>query len=157
KQAMPIRALAFSPQGNLLANGTSFGAVLLALAFAAGDDPEGWQEYRQSFKGLTEAPPGWELKGDEAEQCVRFEPEGVRITMPLGKPPTGRGTGVTTFMGVKGDFEITVSFEVFHEPEPRDVGTMQSRVSVEILLDRPRRNMAAVTRRRDRAGSAFTA
>src|SRR5579884_1212669 len=32
------------------------------------------------------------------------------------------GTGLSTTFGVKGDFEITMSFEVLKEPRPADAG-----------------------------------
>lgn len=149
RQTSAISALALSPDSKYLATGSPLGLVLLSLAWAEGDAmPAGWQEYRQSLRGLAEMPAGWEFKDDVAQECVRLEPEGVRITLPAGKPPTGRGTGVTSFPVVKGDFEITASFEILHEPEPDDALPRQTRISLEAILDKPRplRNMAALTR-----------
>src|SRR4051794_24251330 len=58
--------------------------------------------------------------GPDTEQCVKFEPEGLRITLPRGHPKMRPNTGVAFPFAVKGDFEITVGFAILHEPEPAD-------------------------------------
>src|SRR5262245_4715704 len=40
------------------------------------------QTYFQSFKGKAASPPGWELYRQDGQRRVRFEPEGLRLTLP---------------------------------------------------------------------------
>jgi hypothetical protein len=54
--------------------------------------------------------------GPDATDCVKFEPDGLRITLPIGYPRPRPGTGVVTDFGVKGDFEITANIEILQEP-----------------------------------------
>jgi DNA-directed RNA polymerase subunit RPC12/RpoP len=158
KQSGVIPTLAISPDGLYLANGSPFGLVLHAVQVV--DDDAGantWQEYVQSFKGLTECPPGWVVKAEENEPFVRFEPDGLRVSLPAGRPGNQRGTGVSCWQAVKGDFEITFNFEILHEPAPKDAGSPHTRVSMEILLERPKpwRNAAAITRKVTAGGTGF--
>jgi RNA polymerase sigma factor (sigma-70 family) len=153
-----IRTLAFSADGQFLRTGNSAGSVLFVVD-GNSSKPESFQEYYHSFKGNTEFPPGWELKGPNAEQWVHWESSGVRLTLPLGNPPEKRGTGIGTHLSVQGDFEITMGFEILQEPEPSAAGTTQTRVSVEVVLDRQSasRNMASLSRRVANDGSHFFA
>jgi len=95
-----------------------------AAWFAAGGGPdaarESDREYYHSFKGDPNNSQGLELFGPRAAQCVMFEPEGLRITVPPG-PQENTGSGVKTGIGVTGDFEVTMSFEVLEEPEPAQI------------------------------------
>jgi RNA polymerase sigma-70 factor (ECF subfamily) len=102
-------------------------------------------EYYHSFKDNPEARQGWELIGPDAEQAVKFEPAGLRITLPGGPPTDHPGTGVACNLPVKGDFEITVGFEVLQESEAADAVKV-SRLSLVVNLDRPNWNMAALSR-----------
>src|SRR5262249_27162658 len=90
--------------------------------------------------------------GPDAEQCVKFERDGLRITLPPGypgdRPPTGLGTGLT----VKGDFEITVHFEILKEPAPEDAGSPQTRFTLVLVPDRPEYNEATLSRRVESLG-----
>ena len=47
---------------------------------------------------------------------MKYEGNAIRIILPSGYPRTRPGTGVITDFGVKGDFEITVGFEIITEP-----------------------------------------
>src|SRR5688572_16159411 len=80
------------------------------------------EEYHPSLKGEGKPVPGLALHGPEANECVTFEPEGLRIKLPSTYPRQRPGTGVVTDFGVKGDFEITVSFEIIEEPRFRNPG-----------------------------------
>src|SRR5207237_877918 len=70
------------------------------------------EEYYQALKGSPEKGQGFETFGPEAEQCVHFEPEGLRLTLPAGhageRPEHGLSTGLT----LHGDFDVTVHFEI---------------------------------------------
>jgi hypothetical protein len=52
-----------------------------------------------------------------------------------------------------------MGFEILQEPEPEDAGKPETRVCVEIVMDRPNpdRNMAYISRRMAAKGSQFTA
>ncbi len=159
-QARPISTLAFSPTGDYLANGGSLGLVLFALAFTEDGQPvfgKGrGQEYVQSFKGKRAKPPAWELYRTEGDQEVRFEPEGLRIT--LSQNPLDRsGVGAVASLTVQGDFEMTLNFEVLHEPDPRDSGP-ETRFCLEVFLDGPGPGyrLAYVARRTAASGPQFS-
>jgi hypothetical protein len=98
--------------------------VVLGIALAFGltggtgtsrPDPGLFEEYQHRFEGSTERPPELKLFGPQAEQEVRFEPAGLRITVPAGSFGPRPKTGLVTTFGVKGDFDITLSFEVLEE------------------------------------------
>jgi hypothetical protein len=74
------------------------------------------EEYHPQFKAETKEVPGLLIYGPEASGCVKFEPDGLRITLPAGYPRQRSGTGVVTEFGIKGDFEITARFEILEEP-----------------------------------------
>ncbi len=146
RQTRPISTLAFSPASNFLASGGPLGLMLFALQ-VDGDDVHlrkaPAQEFYRSLKG-PENCQGLERFGPDAESCVRFEPEGLRITLPAGRPGELQGTGVMTTFPIKGDFEITVSYEVLQEPRPAE-SPKQTRFSLGVLLDTPRLNMATLS------------
>jgi hypothetical protein len=96
------------------------------------------ESYQQSFRGKAAEVPGWMLAGPDAEDCVRFEPEGLRLTLPEGWPGERPTTGVRSLFQVKGDFEITAAYEILKQPDPADAGTPHTRVSLEAILDTPR-------------------
>jgi serine/threonine protein kinase len=77
-------------------------------------------EYPEGFhpvlKGNPGEVPGLLIFGPDAADCVKFEPDGLRITLPATYPRQRPGTGVVTDFGVKGDFEITLSFEILGGP-----------------------------------------
>src|SRR3954447_15916767 len=78
------------------------------------------QHYQEPFKGPPQKAGDFRLIGADAGQCVKFEPEGLRISLRPGK--NHEPTGVATAFGVTGDFEITVHYEVLEEPAPEDAG-----------------------------------
>ncbi len=108
------------------------------LAGNGDDSPaskEPFQEVSQSFKGVPEQGPRWDVFGPDAEECVRFEPAGLRITLPRGFPGPRPYTGLSTEIEVKGDFEVTVHFEVLPQPAAEKAGNHHSRFTLEALLD----------------------
>lgn len=94
---------------------------------------EAWK-YHEPFQGTPRQEKDFELLGD-AEQFLKYEDEGMRIALPAGK---SRGPiGVVTTFGVKGDFDVSVRYEVFQEPEPANAGSINTgtRVSLTLKLD----------------------
>jgi hypothetical protein len=94
--------------------------VLVALVFVLGvgvgrgqePDKKYATEYHHSFKGEAPNPADFEKMGPDSAECVKFEPDGLRITLPAGVAGSRPGTGVVTGFGVHGDFEITIGYEI---------------------------------------------
>jgi hypothetical protein len=78
------------------------------------------QEAYWSLKGEAGNREAFDLRGPSAEKCVKFEPEGLRITLPAGWPKQRPMVGVNTDLPVQGNFEITVSYEILREPDHAD-------------------------------------
>jgi HEAT repeat protein len=74
------------------------------------------EDYHPALKESRSEIPGLIVYGPDAEACVKFEAEGMRITLPLDYPRPRPGTGLITDFGVKGDFEITFDFAVLAPP-----------------------------------------
>jgi Protein of unknown function (DUF1583) C domain len=91
--------------------------------------------------------------GPSAEQVVKFEPEGVRITLPPDFPkaaPTGLATGLT----IKGDFEITVGFEILKDELPGDPSAKATRLTVMAGWEMAGHNCFKITRSLGPRGNA---
>jgi hypothetical protein len=137
-----VFGVAISPDGSTVASACWNGAVTLwqfpGGAAADAPPPEGLQfvaaaapakeelpakdyaeDYHPALQGEGKAVAGLEIYGPEAAACVKFEPSGLRFTLPAGFPRQRPGTGVVTDFGVRGDFEITARYEILDEP-PRD-------------------------------------
>jgi hypothetical protein len=123
--------------------------MLLALiepgVLAGADGDKLTREWHRSLKGGMANNPGVSVFGPIGEECVRFEPEGVRIGVP--DFDNDRGNGVLTDFGIKGDFEITVSYEILREPEVEQAGPRQTRISLGVDIDREGFNMATISRK----------
>src|SRR5205807_596857 len=74
------------------------------------------ENYHPSLKDSRKEIPGLLTYGPDAPDCVKFGPDGIRYTLPAGYPRQRPGTGVITDFGVKGDFEITIGFEILAGP-----------------------------------------
>jgi hypothetical protein len=126
--------------------------TILGLMLMEADDATPYkQEYYHQFKGSPGPDAGLELYGPDAAHCVRFEPDGLRITV-IPSDTGERGTGVKTTFGVKGDFGITTSFVILREPEPEEAGKQQTRFTLTAFLDRPSFDMATISRKVQTAG-----
>jgi serine/threonine protein kinase/WD40 repeat protein len=124
---------------------TIWTVLWLKLAQPAGaPQPDAPQEYYQSFKGAPDNHQGLALIGPDASQCVRFEPDGLRITLPAGNPR--RGTGVSVAGPIKGDFDVSVRFEILHELEAVDRNSPPTRFVVDAGADRERKIVATLSR-----------
>ena len=104
------------------------------------------KEFHHSFKDNPAAREGFELFGPDAAKCVRFDKDGLRISLPAGHKGIRRPTGVETLIDVGGDFEITVTFEVLAEPAPAGGKDKQTRFTLDIVLDKPGLNAASLSR-----------
>jgi serine/threonine protein kinase/DNA-directed RNA polymerase subunit RPC12/RpoP len=113
------------------------------------------QERVWPLKGESENAQLLQFVGPDAEQCVHFEPDGLRITLPTGHPGKRTGTGIETNFPIQGDFEITMSFEIFKEPGPENTG-LGTGVFLAVDLNTPTSNRASLTRGVVRDGKRFT-
>jgi DNA-directed RNA polymerase subunit RPC12/RpoP len=86
--------------------------------------------------------PGLLIYGPEVAECVKFRPDGLRISLPPTYPRQREGTGVATDFGVKGDFEITVGYEILNEPPPQRDGPNSTELQLVVVPnDYPRPGM----------------
>ena len=130
---------------------------LVAAFFLVGREkdagPRQFQEHHLSLKGAAADNPGIELIGPDNQQCVHFEPEGLRITLPAGYSDPERqntkrpDTGISVPLAVKGDFEITVEYEIFKEPDRADAGFPHTRLTLDVSVDRESHVEATISRR----------
>jgi hypothetical protein len=120
----------------------AFWSVLaFALPRGAGqENPKAktFHEYRPVLKSAADDPNGLELTGPDADKCVLFEPGGVRIALPTGFGGTRPDTGVIVPVTVTGDFELTVAFEVLKAPSRDEAGEPQTRLTLDVAVDRKR-------------------
>jgi hypothetical protein len=124
--------------------------ISFEVGVAFGQEPgKGYaKEYYHSFKGDSNQPKDVGLMGPNNDRCIKFEPEGMRITLPTGYVGSRPSTGVATKFGVRGDFEITMGYEVLQEPDSARAGS-QTRLTLGINLDKinPFQNQASISRR----------
>jgi RNA polymerase sigma factor (sigma-70 family) len=75
------------------------------------------EDFHPTLKGNSAQIAGLNIYGPDAAECVKFTAGGLRITLPRAYPRHRPGTGVVTDFGVRGDFEITASYEFLKQPE----------------------------------------
>jgi hypothetical protein len=103
--------------------------------------------YQEPLKGQPQKADDFMLIGPEPDRCVKYEAEGLRVTLP-----GGRGwapTGIVTGFGVSGDFDISVRYEVLQEPEQADSGNERTgtRIGLTATLNRPGTSDASIRRK----------
>ena len=95
----------------------------------------------------------FDFKGPDPDQCVKHDAQGVRITLPAGHPGVLPETGLRVQVDVRGDFEITMSYELLHEPGPMDAG-FGTRTTLGLWFDGPEKNRdATISRLRNNQGT----
>jgi RNA polymerase sigma factor (sigma-70 family) len=95
------------------------------------------EDYHPALQGEGKVVAGLRLFGPEAEECVQFEPAGLRFALPAGYPRERPGTGVVTQFGARGDFEITARYEILQEPRVPGWGNPTRLMLVAVPHDRP--------------------
>jgi hypothetical protein len=91
------------------------------------------EDFHPALKGNAGEVPGLTIYGPDAAECVKFKPEGLRIILPPTFPRQRPGTGVVTDFGVRGDFEITVGYEIVQEPFPRPAGSNSTELRLVVV------------------------
>src|SRR5262249_11207815 len=72
-----------------------------------------------SSPNQRQAPPNLKFLHVVDPSHLQFQPEGLLIKVPKTHTiPKGKGVGLETLFGIKGDFEITASFEDFQAETP---------------------------------------
>lgn len=112
---------------------------------AQGAQKDNAAKYHEPFQGMPRVAKDFELVGSGAKECVKFEDQGVRITLPAGtsRPPIG----VATNFGLKGDFDVSVSYEIFREPEQDDSGAPNTGTRISLTLKLDATSEAAIRRK----------
>ncbi len=77
-------------------------------------------EFYHDFRNKKSLDGNFTLYGADAASRVKSEPEGLRITLP-GKAKSPDGLGVITRIPVKGNFEITLGYEILQMDKPKDL------------------------------------
>jgi RNA polymerase sigma factor (sigma-70 family) len=95
------------------------------------------REFFQSFKGRAKDWQRWDRCGPDSNECVRFEPDGVHITLPRGFPGDRPYTGLSTEIEVVGDFEMSVHFEFLPDAAGQGAGNQYARFTLDAVPIRP--------------------
>jgi hypothetical protein len=120
------------------------GTGFLAGAPGAVADEQPPKDYVQTLKGIPDEAAGLKLIGADTDKGARYEPAGLRLTLPVGTPKDARTIGVATGQSVRGDFEITVRFEILKEPAPADTGNFGARLTLTAGVEAPNENLAKI-------------
>ena len=85
--------------------------------------------FYRDFRGQQELPAPLQFFGPDPQEVTRFEKEGLRITLPPKREIPER-VGVQLSERIKGDFEITATYEILKGGRPTDPG-----VGVELFIE----------------------
>jgi RNA polymerase sigma factor (sigma-70 family) len=137
----PVTALAIHPRGENLISGSrdtllfrwQAGKFVAAndapkadeqfVAFQDGGRKEGPapQEmpliFRQDFRGQKINEKFLKFTPADAQNQIKEEPQGLRISLP-GENPKRQPTGVQTTVRIQGDFDIVLSYELLQADQP---------------------------------------
>jgi hypothetical protein len=95
------------------------------------------EEFRPSLKDVAKDVSGLVIYGLGASSFVKYEPGGIRITLPAGVPRGRPATGLITDFGVKGDFDITAGFELLNEPQAKGVSYSSNELRLVVVPNEP--------------------
>jgi serine/threonine protein kinase len=133
--------------------------LLAGLAFLFIGDDRAAHEKNGQMESVTyslRAPLGdpLRLNGIDAERFMKADAEGLRVVIPVEREHHD-ALGVESPLLLKGDFEITVEYELFaltEKPPPSGVG-----VVMELLIDSPTVYSITVSRTKKPGGPEFGA
>ncbi len=102
------------------------------------------KDFYYDFRNKETLDENFKLIGPNAVKRIKFEPEGMRITL-AAEQNTPAAVGVTTQFSIKGDFEITIAYEILRADKPKK----GSGAGLEIFLmtDTPTKEALAFSRR----------
>jgi len=120
KRLLAIGAPAVALLRKAAVNNSDFEARERAAQLAEAIQELGLVAYRVDFHHDFRKQPvpnkKFALVGPDAAQIVKSEPDGLRITLPTEK--TGDAIGVRADFAIKGDFDITVHYELIKAVNP---------------------------------------
>jgi serine/threonine protein kinase/predicted RNA-binding Zn-ribbon protein involved in translation (DUF1610 family) len=125
----------------------------IAFRLAGAGDPtpkadKEWKVFRQDFRGQKINDRFWTYEPPDAEQQIKEEAEGLRISTPGGDgQDRWRILGLSTRFPVRRDCEITVSYELLRADKP-PAGKAYAAVGVSLaaVTDTPGRETALLAR-----------
>jgi hypothetical protein len=91
----------------------SFLAILFGPVLAVAQDAN----LSFDFRGGQPLPAAFQLFGPEAKDFVKTTADGLRIKVPAARQTTG-AAGILLPMVIRGDFEITASYDLMQLDEP---------------------------------------
>ncbi len=92
--------------------------------------------------------------GPGVESMVATQAQGLRFNVPAGRSNTGE-VGVESRRRLRGDFEITLEYELLAQPDPAP--KLGAGATLQVLLDTPNAFKARMGRSRRPAGAVFNA
>lgn len=122
----------------------SLARVGLGLCCAAWAGPKAAAaEFQQNFAGGPPYEKSFRQTGPDASRAIKAEPPGLRISLGAdhGKKPA---VGLVARFGVRGDFEITLAYELLRVEKP--TGGNGAGVSVWITMVSPTKEAATIAR-----------
>jgi hypothetical protein len=108
--------------------------------------PEPSPERYLSLKGKPEDRDDLKLFGPKADESILFEPEGLRIKLPAGSKERPE-TGLLIPMPGRGDFEVTVRYEILSEPTVAAAAKQPTKLLLRVCLERKDWTVAGLARR----------
>jgi hypothetical protein len=69
-------------------------------------------DFHQDLRGKDFNPTAFRLVGPDAAARILSEPEGLRITLPVGRTNVANHVGLASTFPIQGDFEITLDYEI---------------------------------------------
>jgi hypothetical protein len=93
--------------------GVPLAAILFGLVAA-----DTWSaDFYQNFRGKPVDMQLFQYMGRDAEQWIKLEAEGLRITLP-GDQAFTKSVGLTSKFKLKGDFDIITGYELLQTDQP---------------------------------------
>jgi len=92
-----------------------FSSFFVLASLVPGQQPA--TDFEQDFRGGEPVHPSLSLFGAAADEVVKVEPAGLRITLPTNGRQT-YGWGVVGNFGLSGDFEVTAGYELLTVDRP---------------------------------------
>jgi serine/threonine protein kinase/DNA-directed RNA polymerase subunit RPC12/RpoP len=104
------------------------------------------KEFYYDFRNKDKLDENFRLAGSDAAKRIKFEPEGLRITLPADRK-SSTAIGVAPLFGVQGDFEITLAYEILRTDKPKASGGAGAGLEVYLTTDTPTREALGFDRR----------
>jgi hypothetical protein len=121
-------------------------AAVASIALAA--------QFEFQFQQDVAQQPALRLYGPNVRQVAKTDSQGLRLNLPAGRSDRG-AVGVESRFQIRGDFEITLGYELLSVPEPAPADG--AGVSLWLKFDTPTPNRASLTRLKKGENDVFGA